>query len=254
MSQLSFYRILSATALIVSITSAQTVDEAIKLFNAFQFDKAKNLFVKLAQDENNPRIAEIYYYLGRLNVNLDSSFYYYKIIIDRYPQSRYVDVAYLEIGKIFILKEDFSNALITFNELIKNYPNSDLKEEILFWLGFAYIETGNKESGYKTFNELINTYPNSIWASRAKNLLPSNQPKKEFYTVQVGSFRNKNNAETIVSELKAKGFDAKIIEAVVMDKIHYRVWVGEFETMEQAKTLALKLDSLGIKGNVVKGY
>jgi len=140
------------------------------------------------------------------------------------------------------------------NQLSKNYPNSELKDEALFWTGVVLIETGNKETGYKTLQELINTFPKSIWASRAKNLIPSGMPQKEYYTVQVGSFRNKENAEKRIEELKTKGFDARIVEAVVMEKMYYRVWVGEFETMEQAKSLATKLDSLGIKGNVVKGY
>jgi len=254
MSKLPLNRIISASALIVSFIFAQNIDEAIKLFNAFQFDKARALFENLARDENNPRIAEVFYYLARLTANPDSSIYYYRMIIDKYPQSRYADIAHLEIAKIFIGKENFKNALVILEQMRKDYPNSELKDEALFWTGVVFIETGNKETGYKTLQELINTFPKSIWASRAKNLIPSAMPQKEYYTVQVGSFRNKENAEKRIEELKAKGFDARIIEAVVMDKTYYRVWVGEFETMEQAKSLVAKLDSLGIKGNAVKGY
>ncbi len=254
MFKLSLNRIISASALIVSLIFAQNIDEAIKQFNAFQFDKAKIMFEELAKDENNPRIAEVFYYLARLTVNPDSSINYYRAIIDKYPQSRYADIALLETAKIFIGKEDFKNALVTLNQLSKNYPNSELKDEVLFWIGVALIESGNKESGYKTLQELVNMFPKSIWANRAKNLIPATIPQKEYYAVQVGSFRNKENAEKRIEELKTKGFDARIVEALVMDKIHYRVWVGEFETMEQAKSFAAKLDSLGIKGNVVKGY
>lgn len=254
MSKLSFSRILSSATLIASILFAQNVDEAIKLFNTFQFDKARKIFEEIAKDEKNPRIAEVYYYLGRLSINPDSATMYYRRIINGYPQSRYVDIAYLEIAKIAIGQDNFKDALVTLNELRKNYPDSELKDEVLFWTGVAYIESGDKDVGYKTLQELINTYPKSIWSSRAKNFVPQTTPPKEFYTIQVGSFRNKENAEKRIEELKAKGFDARIVEASIMEKIHYRVWVGEFETMEQAKSMALKLDSLGIKGNVVKGY
>lgn len=235
---------------------AQNIDEAIKLFNTFQFDKAKEAFTALARNKNHPRIAEIYYYLGKLAVHPDSAIYFYKLIIDNYPQSRYGDIAYLEIAKIFIGQEDFKNAFFYLNELINRYPNTELKDEVLFWSGIAYIETGNKTSGYQTLQELIKRYPHSIWSSRARDLLPPgpSPAAKEYYTVQVGSFRNKENALKRVAELKEKGFEARITEAVVMEKIHYRVWVGEFETQEEAKALVAKLDSLGIRGNVVKGY
>ncbi|MCX7994796.1 MAG: SPOR domain-containing protein [candidate division WOR-3 bacterium] len=226
------------------------------MFNAGQYEKAKEMFKELTRDISNPRIAEVYYYLAKLTTYPDSTIIFYKKIIDNHPNSRYADIAYLETAKTFIGIEDFKNALHYLNELNKNFPDTELKDEILFWTGIAYIETGNKNGGYQALQELIKKYPRSIWANRAKNLLPSElpQPQKEYYTVQVGSFRNKENAVKRVEELKQKGFEARIVEAVVMDKTHYRVWVGEFETMEKAKSLVAKLDSLGIKGNVVKGY
>jgi cell division protein FtsN len=50
------------------------------------------------------------------------------------------------------------------------------------------------------------------------------------------------------------GFDTQVVDALVKGNIYYRVWVGRFSIIEQAKAFSLKLDSLGIKGNVVKGY
>lgn len=254
MSKLSLYRIVFATTLIAFILPAQNLEEAIKLFNTFQFEKARSIFEELAKDVNNPRIAEIYYYLARLTANPDSSILYYQRIINNYSESRYADIAYLEIAKISIAQEKYKNALITLSELNKNYPDSELKEEILFWLGIAQIESGNKEEGYQTLQNLISAYPKSIWANRARNLVPQTEPHKVYYTVQVGSFRNKENAEKKLEELKTRGFNGKIAEATVMGKLHYRVWIGEFETMEQAKSLVAKFDSIGIKANVVKGY
>ncbi len=254
MFRLPIYRIILTTTVIATIVFGQNIEEAIRLFNAFQFEKARVIFEELARDVNNPRIAEIYYYLARLTVNPDSSIAYYRRIINGHSQSRYADIAYLEIAKIAIAREDYKNALVTLNELSKNYPNSELKEEILFWTGIACLETGDRETGYKTLQNLVNTYPKSVWANRALNLIPSTQSKKEYYTIQVGSFRDRQKAEKRLEELKTKGYEGKIVEATVMDKLHYRVWIGEFEGAEQAKSVATKLDSMGIKGIVVKGY
>ncbi|MEO0142879.1 MAG: SPOR domain-containing protein [candidate division WOR-3 bacterium] len=249
-----FSRVLSASLLIFLSLRAQNIEEAIKYFDSFQFDKAKEIFLQLAKDESNPRIAEVYYYLARLSVNPDSSIMFYRKIINNYPQSRYADDAYLEIAKSSIARSDHKSSIIILNELLKNYPDTELKEEILFWLGIAHIESGNEAEGIKLLNELKENYPKSIWAVRASSIALDTIHQSVYYTIQVGSYRTEDNAQKCVEELKKKGFEARIVEAFIKGETFYRVWVGKFETAEQAKSVLQKLDSIGYKGNVVKGY
>jgi len=247
-------RIILASFIIFLNLFAEKIDEAIKYFESFQFEKAREIFNQLAKDESNPRIAEVYYYLARLSNNPDSSVFYFRKIIQKFPQSRYADIAYLEIAKSSIAKGEYKNATLTLTELLKNYPETELKEEIQFWLGVSYIESGSREEGIKILKELIRSYPKSVWTNRALSIIPDTVVHIEYYTVQVGSYRTLANATKCVEELRKNGLKARIVETAVKNDTFYRVWVGEFDSIEEAKALVAKLDSLGYKGNVVKGY
>ncbi len=256
MSKMPRYRIIFCLLIIPLSLFAQDIDEAIRLFNAFQFEKARELFVRITNDNSNPRIAEAYFYLGRLSLNPDSSLGYYQRVIKGYPQSRFADLSYLEIAKTNITLKNYRNAIVTLNEMLRQFPETGSKDEALFWLGVSYLSSGDEKQGASTFENLKRSFPKSIWADRAKTIAPGSEvvPRgEEYYTVQVGSYRGRDNAEKYVRDLQEKGLTARIVQALVMGNTYYRVWVGQFEKIEEAKAYALKLDSLGIKGNVVKG-
>jgi tetratricopeptide (TPR) repeat protein len=249
-------RIILATFIIPVFLVAANIDEAIRLFNAFQFEQSRELFHEVVQDRTDPRIAEAYYYLGRLSVAPDSALHFYRLVASDFPESRYADIAHLEIAKIHIARHNYASAILTLNGLLDKYPDTNVKDEVLFWLGVSYMSNDQEEQGASVIKNLRATYPKSIWSERAANVLPGTpeQTKRAYYTVQVGSYRNRDNAQRHAAEMREHGFDTEVVEALVKGTTYFRVWVGTFPTMEQARTFSLKLDSLGIKGNVVKGY
>ena len=254
---MSYSRVIFTLLVISFILNAQDIDAAIRLFNSFQFERAREIFVQVVKDVNNPRIAEAYYYLGRLSVVPDSALSYYQRVTKDYPQSRYADISYLEIAKINIARGKYKNAIVTLNELLRNYPETNSQDEILFWLGVSYMSNDQEKEGTNMLQDLRTRFPKSVWSERAANVVPGKkiaETTEEYFSVQVGSYRNRENAEKHVANLRKEEFDVQIVEAVVKGETYYRVWVGKFSTAEQAKTFSVKLDSLGIKGNVVRGY
>ena len=198
-------------------------------------------------------MGEIYYYLGRLSVNPDSAVHYYYSVINDHPQSRYADISYLEIAKINVARKNFRTAIANLNEINKRYPDSDYRDEILFWLGVSHISLEDVDRGEEILAELKRAFPKSVWSERAANITQTKSIEQEFYTVQLGSYRSKGNAEQYAETLRAKGLDVRVVEALVKGQIYYRVWTGQVLTLEQAKEHILKLDTLGLKGHVVKG-
>jgi len=223
------------------------------LFNSFQFSRAKEIFYELKDDKNHPRIGEAYYYLGRLSVNPDSATYYYYEVINNHPQSRYADISYLEIAKINVARKNFRTAIANLDALTKRYPETEYRDEIMFWQGVSYISIDDTEQGEAILKELQNSFPKSVWSERAANITQTKKLNHEYYTIQLGSYRNRANAESYAATLRDKGLDIRIVEALVKGQIYYRVWTGQFLTLEQAKEYMVKLDSLGLKGNVVRG-
>lgn len=256
MSKMPRSRIIFVLLIIPLFLGAQDINEAIRLFNSYQFERAREIFSEVIRDKSNPRIAEAYYYLGRLTIVPDSALSYYKKVINNYPQSRYTNISYLEIAKINIAIENYENAIAILNELLRKTPDTNLKDEVLFWLGISYMSSGLKKKGIGVLENLQATFPKSVWSERAASIIPTKPSTgtKQYFTIQIGSYRNRANAEKYAGEVKEKGFDTRIVDALVKGKIYYRVWVGRFSTIEQARAFSLKLDSLEIKGNVVKGY
>lgn len=250
-----FIRIVLSLSVVPFVLSAADIDEAIKLFNALQFDRARDAFAEIVAAGSDPRIAEAYYYMGRLSINPDSQLAYYRTVTRNYPQSRYADIALLEVAKINFGRESYETAVLTLSELITNYPETKIREEYLFWLGASQIALGQDDAGVKSLKMLIDSYPNSSWSERARDIL-SNQsaPSPEYYTIQIASYRSNENASKNAADLKSQGYEVSVVEASVKGTTYYRVWVGHFATKEEAKEFQKKLQAAGIKGNIVKGY
>ena len=62
------------------------------------------------------------------------------------------------------------------------------------------------------------------------------------YVLQIGAFKNKNNAENLIKELKEKGYIARLVES---GDGFFRVWIGKFSKEEDAKKEKEKIEESG---------
>jgi len=99
-----------------------------------------------------------------------------------------------------------------------------------------------EESTRADKNEELNK---NNWKSTAKKNLRNNRTEvgkqpSLYYTIQVGAFRNKQQAGKLKNQLKRKGYSVKVISAGGKRSL-YRVWVGRFKARKRAETAAIKL-------------
>ena len=66
--------------------------------------------------------------------------------------------------------------------------------------------------------------------------------------VQTGSFRDRENAEYMVGDLKAGGFAAEIVEKRIGDTLYFRVVIGPLMTVESAQAVLMQLKDAGFEG------
>ena len=74
------------------------------------------------------------------------------------------------------------------------------------------------------------------------------QPLIPTALVQTGSFRDRENAEYMVRDLKAHGFAAEIVEKRIGATLYYRVLIGPLMTVEQAQAVLMKLKDASFEG------
>lgn len=85
--------------------------------------------------------------------------------------------------------------------------------------------------------------PHSPLAEKARSSGTDNGSSTKRYTLQVGSFVERDTARRLVDKLGGKGYPAYLTQAVFPDQqVRYRVRVGSFSSKIQAKTLAERLE------------
>ncbi len=85
-------------------------------------------------------------------------------------------------------------------------------------------------------------------AAQAPAAESGGQPAASMALVQAGSFRDQENARYLVSDLKARGFEARVVEKPLGETLYYRVVVGQEQSPQDAQALMLRLKDAGYEG------
>lgn len=90
-----------------------------------------------------------------------------KKILTEYSDSKYVDDAYLLIGKSYFYLDQAGLARNYLSDLISNYPNSPYREEARLYLGKAYLPLEENPLARHEFEYLINNSKNHSLRAQA---------------------------------------------------------------------------------------
>ena len=91
-------------------------------------------------------------------------------------------------------------------------------------------------------NRVASLFPNSFEGAIAKQLLEEPQ----YFSVQVGAFKDRSGAEALATELKQKNEYAYTIETVDSQNTKfYRVRVGHLTLLDDAQKLKSELSTKG---------
>jgi tetratricopeptide (TPR) repeat protein len=193
--------------------------------------------------ENDVHLAQ--YYLGLSQIGLDKSDEAretFNQLIALNPKQPLLDKAYIGVIDSYLLSGDYPNALTVSEALLKLNPKSEFLSLVYLKLSRANLKMAEWEKARAYLNKIIKGFPNSLEYHLAKQLLE----EKQFFTVQVGSFLQRDRAENLAEELKQKGEYAYVVETVDhQGQKFYRVRLGQFSALDQAKSLEQELSQLG---------
>lgn len=194
--------------------------------------------------DNVELMAEASYFTGASYANLFdflTAKKNFKVIVDKYKDSSYYEDAYIGLGEVEFLLENYKEALRVYMEFFDAHPSLKRMATLYFRLAEVNLKLGNKEE-YKKYLKLLKTeFPKSFEARDASRLVEADS----FYTVQVGAFTNYENAEKFITELKAKGYEVYSVLCLLADKKLCRIRIGRFKAPEEAEQLKQKLEREG---------
>lgn len=79
------------------------------------------------------------------------------IVLDRHPDSKWVDDSLLLIGKAFYWRQDYSEALLKFRELQQNFPQSEFIPESSYWEGLSLWSADRIEEAREVLARVVDT-------------------------------------------------------------------------------------------------
>lgn len=197
--------------------------------------------------ENLPYSQErhIYYLMGvsflKLT-NTDKARYYFKKAISSTEDSIAVN-SNIGIADAYFLDKDFHKAIDKYKDILSNYSYKVNKSNIYFKLGQGYRKIGAWSQSKKYFRRVRKDYPLSFESYLAKDILDEDV---FYFTVQVGSFVNRDNAKRLYLKLKRKGYPAFIDEKKAKNLKFYRVRIGKFDQKFPVYEAEKELKKMGL--------
>lgn len=202
----------------------------------------------------------------------------YRRLVDQFPTSQFTDHALLRLGQYYFSTGSFVVARQYFDNLVDQFPNSVLIHEARYLAARCLIASGYFATAEQELKALMKKYPKSPFKNHAKAALSdierlvksnsesersTNAPmnpasgsassKNKPYSIQIGAFSERNNAQKLQKHYSELGYACRIETKDIDGIVFHLVWVGEFETEDQAARFGEVFKNLhGIPYRVVK--
>jgi len=90
-----------------------------------------------------------------------------KHIPNTYPQSRFIPVAYYELGRTYQQQMKYDEAMSSFQSVISRYQTSPVYSKVLVEMGLIELNRGNNDKALSYYQQAISKAPNSPEAKDA---------------------------------------------------------------------------------------
>jgi len=164
-----------------------------------------------------------------------------------FPRGRRFFVAELGIGDTYYCEGDYKSAIDAYQKVIEHDPLNRNLGVVYYKLGTCYNASGDRARARSCFAQVTELAPLSFEARMIPVVedVPAEAScgaAKGYFSVQVGAFKTKKNAENLIAELSAKSYEGCYIETPeVSGETLYKVRIGKSATHKEAEGLAAKL-------------
>ncbi|MFC1712463.1 SPOR domain-containing protein [Candidatus Poribacteria bacterium] len=137
----------------------------------------------------------------------------------------------------YFAKHEYDEAKALYEWIMQSFPDSTSSISAHLQLCRILEQTNGVEAAQQSYEMIVTKYPYTPEAQLARFHL-QNLPK---YAIQLGAFSQKQNALSLVNQLKAIGYDAYVATSAGTDKSLHKVRIGRFSSRNAAEKVALEL-------------
>ena len=147
----------------------------------------------------------------------------------------------------------FDEARRDFNAILSGYPRSSRRFDAFMGIGDSYFLEGNIDDAIKSYEGMLSAFRDNSNIKLVYQRLDSCRNKPARFSVQVGSFRSKDNAEKLASKLSRDGYESFVDYTAAAADGMYRVKIGNFNSKNEAENMASGLRSRGYSTKICSG-
>lgn len=149
------------------------------------------------------------------------------------------------------LQGDYRTALYECERLLGKYRMSEFGNEVMYLAGLCSLKLNNINKAKEYFVSVLNSTTNRLLASEAHRGLDyiskkaSKSKGPSLFSVQVGSFKHKRNAQRLYNRFKRRRYTVRIIEEKSGSVTVYKIKIGRFKSKKGALHFSKRLSKKG---------
>jgi TolA-binding protein len=88
-------------------------------------------------------------------------------LVNRYPNSSYIDDAYYEMGRSYVALDDLQQAIRNYKTVKEKYPRGSYAKKAMLQLGLVYYNNGDLSNSLAFYKRVVNEFPGTPEAEDA---------------------------------------------------------------------------------------
>ena len=218
-----------------------------------------------------PNSAVAAYFHAMLEDDGETANQLFQDVATRFRGTTYAERALFRLGQYHFAEGTYNRARQYFSSLMEQYPRSRLASEASYYAAKSLLIIGTLPQAREELSRCLEKYPGT-WIAKfaAEDLgklqtpVHENKDKKPtaapaspkvsgLYTVEVGSFDNRQKAINQQTTFSKAGYPTAIKEEPKGRKILYKVLVGDFADRERARNFSDEIQrKFKVKCHVLK--
>jgi tetratricopeptide (TPR) repeat protein len=247
-----FFRVIAIvlTQTLSILFAGDNLENVEDLIKDKQYKKLANELLNLSsRDSNHPTAL---FALGLVESDGAQAIQYFNRIIQEHHNSPFADDALFRIAQYYYSQGNYKSSKGYFSLINRHYSSSKYKDESQYLYCQCLQAQGLVDSAKVFLKAFIKNVPQSPYVDYAvldledlfyyddtsqntkNNILGSTQK----YSIQVGAFSERKNAQKFISRLNERKIPTEIVRKNVDGRGLWAVWIGKFSTKEKANDYA----------------
>lgn len=226
--------IIAAFSLLIALVSAPTNDIASvkELYQEGRFFEAKIKLKKVTPTKSNA--ADVLLYRALLESDAEKSKAYLEKLLSDYPKSENRYQAHLCIAQHHYINESYKDALSSLKHITDDEKATALHSISYLWAARCYEALFDTAKAIACY-ERIDEESDSTSYDLAMDALKSLRKTKSIFSIQIGSFQNRESAHELAAQYAEKGYETWLATTHKDGSKYYKVLIGEFDSREMAE-------------------